>query len=163
MGNVIDALWAIVIIVTALTTALAGMYVMGELNTEITNEFPTVTEAQDVTTDTQDWIALIDGGVILVFFSYILVILLVSYLMPSNTAFAVLMFIIILVQIPVADILQHYVNVLINTSEFSAYADSFPNTLLILDNSPLILVITAILTAAIQFGKGSLYGGENLG
>ncbi len=150
-----DALWVVSTIVAVLVSAFMAMYVLDSLTDTFNADFASVPEAANTTTTAMDWIALTDGGIVFVFFAYIIVILLLAYLLPANIVFAVLMFVLIIVQIPVADFLQHYVNNLITTAEFTTYADSFPNTLLILDNSPLILTVTAILTAVIQFGKAS--------
>lgn len=159
MGNYIDGLWSVVLIVMFLVTALTCMVVLAAFYAVVSVDFAHVPAAVNVANEAMDWIALMDSGVIFVFFSYVVVMLLLSYFLPTHPIFSVLLLVIVIVQIPVVDALKYFVNEMINRPEFVAYAGSFTNTLLLLEWAPVLVVAIGVLCFIVQVGKPGAGGG----
>jgi len=155
MSNLLDGVFAVAGIIVLLTCLFVGMYLLDAVKAK--NIDDRVNEMAD---KGLDWMVMFDGLVVFIFFMMVLSILLLAYILPGSTIFAVLFFIILIVQIPIIDILKVYVIELSSSAQFSGYVSYFPMTFLILDNSSVLLVAIAILTALIQFGKGYYGSGE---
>lgn len=158
MSNVFDGLFAVFAIVALITALLFGMYIMEQVK----NVSP-YTEVDDAMDEGMNWLVMFDGLTVFIFFSMVLAILILAFILPANTVFAVLMFIVIIIQIPIIDMLKHYINELVAQPEFAGYLVHFPMTFLILENSTLVIMCVAVLTAIIQFGKGHYGQGGRYG
>lgn len=154
MGNFLDGVLAVAAMVGVFVILLTGMYIFEEMKTTLpADEYPTV---NNTTTQAQEWLVMFDGLTVFGFFSLMMFILLVAYLMPSNTAFAALLFIVMIVSIPIIEMLKVFVDELIIDVHYAPFVSYFPMTLLIIENSTLIVSAVLILAAFIQYGKGQL-------
>ncbi len=158
MGNFLDGILAVASLVAVFTILLLGMYLFDEL--KAAPQIAAVPMANQTANEAQDWLVQFDGLMVFGFFSLMIFTIIVAYLMPSSTVFAALTFIVMIVSIPIIEMFKDFVDELIATPQFASYVAYYPMTLLLVENSTVIVVVTLLIAGMIQYGKGYYEGGR---